>query len=448
MGDVFWTALDAVTRELLAFAAFGIVLLGVDDLLMDLAWIATGPRRWRTNARIQHARDNPDLRLAVLVPAWDESDVIEPMVRHALARWQDEPVRLLVGVYPNDPATIHAVAAVKACDDRVEIVVLPHEGPTTKGDCLNHLWRHLERSDTPVDAVVLHDAEDEVAVGELALYRSLLGDADFVQLPVRPILTGQSVADSYFDEFAEAHDKDLPTRQALGAAVPGAGVGCAIRCETLRQLDNGVGPFPDGSLVEDYELGLRIGATGGRSLFVPAAATGGKIVVRAHFPRTITTAVRQKSRWVAGIALNGWDRLGWSGTLAEGWMRLRDRRAPLSAFVLSAGYVGLLVLTVLMLSHWLAGGPRPLALADPWLVAASRITAALLLWRLSMRAIMSGRVGGWREGVRAVPRAIVSNIIAILAARRAIGLYWRWRRTGEVRWDKTAHEFSAETLQP
>lgn len=323
---------------------------------------------------------------------------------------------------------------------------LPHEGPTTKGDCLNHLWRHLEALHKPIDAVVLHDAEDQVAVGELALYRSLLGEADFVQLPVRPILTGKSVADTYFDEFAEAHDKDLPTRQALGAAIPGAGVGCAIRCDTLRRLDDGAGPFPDGSLVEDYELGLRIGLTGGRALFVPAAATGDGIVVRAYFPRTIATSVRQKSRWVAGIALNGWERLGWTGTLAEAWMRLRDRRAPLSAFVLSAGYIGLLALTVLMINHLLTGRPAPLALADPWLVAASRATAALLLWRLMIRAIMSGRVGGWREGLRAVPRALASNIIAILAARRAISLYWRWRRTGQVRWDKTAHEFSGDSL--
>ena len=44
---------------------------------------------------------------------------------------------------------------------------------------------------------------------------------------------------------------------------------------------------------------------------------------------------------MTGIALAGWDRLGWSGGLAERWMRLRDRRALLAALVLAAAYVAL-----------------------------------------------------------------------------------------------------------
>jgi adsorption protein B len=52
-------------------------------------------------------------------------------------------------------------------------------------------------------------------------------------------------------------------------------------------------------------------------------------------------AVRQKTRWMHGIAYQGWDRLGWSGRLGERWMRLRDRSGPLTALVLAAAFAGI-----------------------------------------------------------------------------------------------------------
>ncbi len=440
MGEVLWAVTDVVARELLGFAAFGIVLLGFDDLLMDAAWVLTTGRRRRLVAAIRSAPVG-DARLAVLIPAWDEADVIGPMLRHTLAGWAREDVRVLVGVYPNDPVTRREVERVAATDGRVRAVVIPPAGPTTKGDCLNHLWRHVAGDDA-VDAVVLHDAEDVVAPGELSLIRRLLTGCDMVQLPVVPCLTGRVIGDSYHDEFAEAHGKDLPTRQALGAGVPGAGVGCAVTVAALRRLGGAAGPFPAGSLVEDYELGLRLHESGARTLFVPPAATGGQVVVRARFPATIEAAVRQKSRWVAGIALNGWDRVGWRGSAAELWMRLRDRRAPLAAVVLAAGYAGLALVVPLIALNAAGWAGWPTLFADPWLVFASRVTSGLLLWRLAVRGVASGAIGGWREGLRSIPRAVASNILAILAARRALGHYGRWRRTGEVRWDKTAHEFA------
>ena len=65
-----------------------------------------------------------------------------------------------------------------------------------------------------------------------------------------------------------------------------------------------------------------------------AAAGGGAVVTREYFPGTVKAAVQQKARWMTGIALSGWDRLGWGGGLAERWMRLRDRQSPLAALLL------------------------------------------------------------------------------------------------------------------
>src|SRR3546814_4746345 len=66
------------------------------------------------------------------------------------------------------------------------------------------------------------------------------------------------------------------------------------------------------SWTEDYGIGLRIGALGGRGILarVPEYPGGPVVAVRAYFPATLDAAVRQKARWLFGIALAGWDRTG------------------------------------------------------------------------------------------------------------------------------------------
>src|SRR5690606_41901186 len=113
-------------------------------------------------------------------------------------------------------------------------------------------------------------------------------------------------------------------------AVRSGCVGFALARPVLRFMAaGGAGPFSVDSLTEDYELGLRIKAAGGRTRFVRARGEEGRLVAtRACFPGRVDQAVRQKARWIHGIALQGWDRLGWHGGIGERWMRLRDRRGP------------------------------------------------------------------------------------------------------------------------
>ena len=137
-----WMVADACARELLGFAAFGILLLGLDDLAFDAAWAVSAPWRGRVERAVRSASD-ADTRLAVLIPAWDEGAVIRSMLRHMVRVWTAPDLRILVGVYPNDPRTRAAVAAVAADDARVAVVMVDHAGPTTKADCLNRLWRQV-----------------------------------------------------------------------------------------------------------------------------------------------------------------------------------------------------------------------------------------------------------------------------------------------------------------
>lgn len=444
----------AVANELALFAAVGFLVFGLDDLLVDAIYIGRGSWR-RVAIYTRHRRScTGTLRatpaaggFALLIPAWDEGEVIGPMLRHALAAWDDADVTLFVGCYPNDPVTHAAVAAV--ADPRVRCGSVPIPGPTTKADCLNALYHsmrdHERERGHRYAGIVLHDAEDVVHARELDLFAMLIGRAGLIQLPVLPLIDQGSrwIAGHYADEFAESHGKEMVVREAVGAALPSAGVACAIRRDALDALAElgGGEPFNPHSLTEDYELGLRLHASGHRAMFVRLPVAGGRDVVatREHFPATLDAAVRQKARWMAGIALTGWDRLGWRGGLAERWMRARDRRGPLSALLILVGYLALLLWSAAALIT-MAGGPAT-AGPGPVLQAVLLVNFGLLGWRLGVRAFFAGRAYGWREGLRSIPRVFIANAIAILAARRAVGVYLDQHRTGRARWDKTRHRF-------
>ncbi len=451
-----WLVLGA-SHELMLFASVGILLIGLDDLFFDALWLATrGERRGGAAAR-----PRLDGTIAVFIPAWDEHRILAAMLRRSLAAWQDEDVRIYIGCYPNDAATLFAISPLVAADRRLRLVVNERDGPTTKGDNLNRLWAALgedERAEgMRFAAIVLHDAEDNVHPGEIALYRRYLVDHAMVQIPVVPIIArgARWIGGHYGDEFAEAHGKEMVVRSRLGMALPSAGVGCALTRHTLALLaiERGGDPFRCNSLTEDYEIGMVIGAYGLSARFVDeTGATGERVVSRGAFPDRADAAVRQKARWIAGIALAGWDHLGWPGSrrgaVAESpgrtwlarWMLWRDRRAPLAALVVLAAYAGLLLTAlgwagraILGWDATIVGGTMQMLLA---------LNAMLLVWRLGMRSLFAGRCYGWREAAWAVPRAFVANIMAILAARRALVIYGRMLRSGEVVWDKTEHRES------
>lgn len=444
------------TRELLAFAAVGIALCSLDDLFVDavflvrLGWRRGTVYRRNPRARVDRLPVAAPGRFAIVVPAWDEAAVIGAMLHHLTARLDHPAYRVFVGVYPNDPATAAAVAGVG--DERIEVVTCARSGPTTKADCLNHLWRALladEARHGRFKAVVLHDAEDVVDALELRVFDHLIPRLAMVQLPVVPLVDAGSrwIAGHYMDEFAENHLKDMAVREALGAAVPSAGVACAIERTMLGRIADAAGgdPFDASCLTEDYELGLKIKALGGRGALVRIAGGAGVVATREHFPGDVEGALRQKTRWLLGIALGGWDRLGWRSGWADRLMLMRDRKAIVSAVLTVLGYAAgamALVDVALVGAVPRAAGFAPLVEPGGWLAGVLAFTTAVLGWRLTMRALLSGHVNGWREGLRSIPRVVVGNLINALAALRATRRYLSMRRgRSTLVWDKTTHRF-------
>lgn len=439
-----------VQRELLLFAAVFFLIGALDEFAIDFAWLWLRLSGRARPAVYDPARPDrpPPRRAAVFIPAWHEDRVIGATVRHMLRVWPDRTLRIYVGCYCNDPATIEAVAAAASGDDRVRLVINEAAGPTTKADCLNRLYAALEadeaRGGTRAASVLLHDAEDMVDPAALALIDECLRGADLVQLPVLPLPQAESrwVGSHYCEEFAESHSKGLVVRDALGAGIPLAGVGCGIARDALARLASSRGlhaPFATDSLTEDYELGLGIAEMGGRTRFVRRRSADGQLIAtRAFFPSRLHQAVRQKTRWILGIAFQGWDRLGWHGRPVEVWMRLRDRRGPFAALLLGVA-LAVLFLGGIGSAASLAGWTAAPELS-PALEAILIANIAALLWRCVFRFAFTAREHGFGEGVRAVLRLPVANFIAMLAGRRALSAYVRSLRGARPQWDKTEHD--------
>jgi adsorption protein B len=399
--------LSRLAAELALFAGVGFLLFGLNDLLVDFIYFAR--RIWRASTVYRRHRPafachyvfnrNPGF-IAIFVPAWDESAVIASMLKAMLDRLDYDDYRIFVGRYRNDPATAAAIASV--ADPRVQQVEVDRDGPTTKADCLNHLYdalvAHEVDTGRSAKAVVLHDAEDVVHRYELRIFDGLIDRAAVIQLPVLPLPDPHSrwISGHYCDEFAEAHIKELVVREAVGAAIPLAGVGCAIARRPLSQLaalQDGK-PFAGASMTEDYELGLKLGALGLKTMFVriPAApGENGVVASRGHFPATLGAAVRRRR---AGLAAS--PSPAGTASLERRARRALDAlarppRAPCRALVARGLFRGLaLVAAVARRSARRPGagahGPGPRCHPDDQLLAAGLASAdARLFYRLGLR---------------------------------------------------------------
>jgi bacteriophage N4 adsorption protein B len=452
MSALYW--IEQIQHEMLIFSAFWFMVGAADDVCIDGIWIVRHIYRravfYRTTKpmRVEHLPAPAQSgTLAVFIATWQEAAVIGAMLGACHARWIEHSNHLIyVGCYPNDAAGIEVVRRMSLKNTRIRMVICKHPGPTTKADCLNNLWRAMLQEErataTRFKAVVLHDAEDLVHADELRIYDRLIETKAAVQLPVIPIRVKGSrwISGHYCDEFAEAHSKTLLVREAIGAPLPLAGVGCAIHRDILERIagPSKRGPFDVSSLTEDYEIGLKIGALGHQTILVRMLDSSGNMVgTRACFPATLNTSARQKSRWLLGISLNGWDRLGWSGNIAQKWMLLRDRKALFAAIVLIAAYLCIILTGIMTLAIY--GFDYPYTPISPGLRTMLIINAALFVWRILIRALAVWHQYGWIEAMYSAPRIVVANVIAIVAARRALTAYVRHCFGAALLWDKTDH---------
>jgi adsorption protein B len=260
--------LALATQALAVPISAGILANGVEELVMDLQYFARGlyrhERRAITMAELAAA---PRQRIAIMVAAWQEADVIESMLEHNRRTLDYDPALydIFCGTYQNDPDTRSASRTWPHAHRNIHKVVVPHDGPTSKADCLNWIYQGIvleeKRRGKRFDILLMHDAEDIIHPLSLRLYSLLMPRHEFVQTPVfsLPLKYRALVSSTYIDEFAEHHTKDMLVREAIGGLVPSAGVGSAFARDAFEEIAaaNDQQPFNVGSLTEDYEVGLK-----------------------------------------------------------------------------------------------------------------------------------------------------------------------------------------------
>ncbi len=436
-----------------------VALSSLDDLFIDISTHARLFYRTRTvykkatRARSDTLPVTPEGPIAILIPAWQESAVIGKMLQRLRATLNYKNYQVFLGVYPNDPDTALVARQQDIEKNWLHILSLDHNGPTSKGDCLNMLWRRITADDTyPIfQQFVLHDAEDLIHPDELKLFNFLADRSDMIQLPVIPLPCRYRnlVGGHYLDEFAEAHQKDMVIREWYTGGVPSAGVGCAFSSEALKEvvrLNPEIGPFPQNSLTEDYELAMTMLSLGKRSIFVRIPESDDKralVATREYFPTHFRAAVRQKARWAIGIALQSWVSQGWSPNGAARYMQVRDRKTLITSLLTICCYGLFLSYTLLLCAQaygWVS--IRRFQAPDQPLFILLWFNLALLTNRVIHRAIYTTRLYGWQHGLLSIPRIIVGNLVNSAAALRALRLYAAYRLLGKpLYWSKTDHQF-------
>jgi len=469
---------------LTAVVSLVILLSSLDDLFIDVwywtrqAYRGLTVRRRYKRLTTAELRERPEQPMAIMVPAWLEYDVIAPMLSNMVSTLDYKDYTIFVGTYRNDARTIGEVERMRRRYRQLVRVEVPHDGPTCKADCLNWivqaLFQHERHMPQPFAGMVLHDSEDVLHPLELKYYNYLLPRMDFIQLPVTSLERSwfEIVAGTYMDEFAEWHSKDLVVRESMSHMVPSAGVGTCFSRRALHELartmDNQ--PFNVDSLTEDYDIGTRLSRMGMKQIFgkfdvdyvtrrVSWFGMGREQVgsiqmplgVREFFPDTFRTAYRQKARWTLGIGLQGWEQVGWSGSLATKYLLFRDRKGLVTSFVAMLGYVLMLNFLLFIVADamgwWTVYYPSVFS-PGGWLMTVMGLNAFALLLRVVQRAYFVTSMYGWEHGLLSIPRMVVGNCINAMAAARAWRLFLSNKLFGtRLVWDKTMHDFpSADQL--
>jgi len=463
------------------FAAVGFLVFGLDDLFVDLQFLRYLRKRdGRETVPLERLKNEPEQLIAVFIPAWQESGVIERMAEFATKVLDYDRYDIFIGVYPNDAATVRSVEALSRKYPRVHMAMTRSPGPTSKADCLNAIYRAMRAREIPgrreYQLIALHDAEDVLHPLTLKVYNYHVPRRfDMGQIPVFPLeLTPWKnwVGNTYVDEFTELHLKDMYAREEIGGVVPSAGVGTAFSRAAVEYLasKNGGSPFKVGQLAEDYMVGLELCRSGYRAGFIDypverevtrRRADGREkrrkitelVAVREHFPRKFFQSVKQKARWIIGTAFQGWEQGGWWGSPAVRYTLARDRKAPLVHCINLAGYC---VAGYVLFGFGLSFTPwhqsiylRPLFETDSLLWRIVLLDIGLLAYRMVQKVSFVSRVYGWRHALYSIPRYPVGNFVNMVATVRAARLYLGHRLLGrELAWTKTAHAFpEAEALR-
>ncbi len=229
------------------------------------------------------------MRLAILVPAHDEAEVVERTLASLAACEYDPARRRTVLIADN------CTDATAALGRAAGVEVWEREDPESLGKGFAIAWaldRLLAGKDGP-DAVVMVDADCTVSPNLLtAVAGRLAAGAGSVQVDY---LAGNPEASTVsalrFGAFALADTVRFLGKQRLGLSCGLVGTGMGFRREVLLAA-----PWTTTGLVEDGEYHMRLVLAGVRTEFV------GDAWVSQAVPTSMKASSEQQARWEKGKA--------------------------------------------------------------------------------------------------------------------------------------------------
>ena len=424
----------------LAPIAAWILVSGLDDLFITLVHLFTCHRRFAWPGEEALGR-TPERPIAILVPLWHEHRVIARMLATNLASIRYRNFHIFAGVYPNDRLTLKAVASQARHHRNLHLAVCPHPGPTSKGDCLNWIWQNIRdyeiRHGIQFEVLMTHDAEDVIHPESLRLINWFSRHYAMVQIPVLALPTPlmELTHGLYCDEFAEYQTKDIPVRQHLGGFLPANGVGTGFTRDAVEAMADARGgrPFDPTCLTEDYETGFELHRMGFRQIFVPVRDPE-PVATREYFPRRFRASISQRTRWVTGIVLQGWERHGWSGSWGRRYWFWRDRKGLIGNLLSPAAN--------LLLFYGIARFSEIAAAMPGWLARSCEATLVIAMVQTGIRITSAAQIYSWRFAAGVPGRMLWGNVVNFAATAGALWEFWNARRNGkDLAWRKTEHMY-------
>lgn len=264
----------------LAIAAIlpGLLLLAVVAIVALEVFAAPFRRSQKPNAAPE------DFRMALLVPAHDESRIIAATIEGYRKQLRADDRLVVVADNCSDDTAERAQAA------GAEVIRRHDPEHRGKGYALDFGLRHLE-DDAP-DAVVLMDADCAVAEGTLAdLARRAIETKRPVQsfydiLP--PTNASRTTAIASFAHRVKSFLRPSGL-SALGGPCNAIGTGIAFPWPTIRAAN-----LASGEIVEDLVLGLEVARDRAPPLFMP------EVRIISYFPSAQEALQSQRARWETG----------------------------------------------------------------------------------------------------------------------------------------------------
>jgi len=384
----------------------------------------------------------------VLMPAYDEADMIEYSIRALReARYPAELLRICVLVEADDRTTRNALSRLRGRYAFDEFVIPPsYPGDRNKPRALNY---GFGRTDGDIVGVI--DAEDIV---DPALFRQVVraiteAGHDYAQGKLDMRNEDDGPLNTLFrGEYGFWYGTVIPGYFRVGYPVPLGGTtnfvardvldaAAAARTERfgspwtpsqlamLAELDrSAAAPWDPRNVTEDFELGLLLWELGYDMALVTA-------VTREESPVGVNAWIRQRTRWQKGKLFTLYQRLRYPPTGIGGKVHIYSQAATPHL-----GPVNIVGVVLIGLYAWTFG-----FLASPVVAAVLLVSLALALQQLVIHAL-----GYWvstdTRGLKRASRTLVTVL--------GVPIYWtlHWGSdmraflqlaTGFDSWEKTAH---------